>query len=247
MATEGTDKMSHVMQKRGGSTNAFQTSSFADLASVSSNPELQTGRSAAAVHLSAGSSFLDGPNGAIVMLADRNTQGLTVRGGGKILLTAALEFLNRMPRVTTTGDLVVQSVGTKQSRLSEALTLFESDRSIAWRKAGGARLRALLVDFRQDHDGADYSFESLLAFHEFCQISPSLKAPFLTVTEGGEIYARWKCSQDEVLSLRFFDCAQVSFVVFRLNAATVERRSGRVPTGKLAAAIDLPALSWVRM
>lgn len=244
--------MSQGVQKDGGSTNAFQISTFSELSSVASSPiqsspirRGQPGR--IEVHLNEGVALLDGPNSAIVVGERSATKSLTIRGGGQVLWRATLEFLNGTPNATTTADFVVQSVGPDRSRIGEALALFESDRAIPWRKIVSAKLRALLVEYRQDHDGTDFSFESLLAFHEFCQLASGIRMPFLTVTEGGELYARWKRSHDEVLSLRFFGCTNVSFVLFKPVDGSVDRQTGRVATTQLTEAISPQSLSWVKM
>lgn len=68
-----------------------------------------------------------------------------------------------------------------------------------------------------EDDSCVISSESLRSFERFSNIYPRMRYPDITLTPGGEIYARWKGSNRSLLSIQFLPEMKVRFVVFAPN------------------------------
>lgn len=85
-------------------------------------------------------------------------------------------------------------------------------------------LTLLVITDEEEPDGPGIATGSLEAFLGFLQTNANFKFPSITLTPSGNIYATWKRSADEILSLHFLPAGDVRFVIFRPD----ERHVGQV-------------------
>jgi len=144
-----------------------------------------------------------------------------------------------MLRAATGPELIRYEVEEAPATAFSSYEPFESARYIAerlirrigrqstlpYRERLVERLLALLaITDEEEPDGPGISTGSLEAFLSFLQMNPNFKDPSITLTPRGNIYATWKKSSDEILSLHFLPVGAVRFVIFRPD----EHRVGRV-------------------
>lgn len=69
----------------------------------------------------------------------------------------------------------------------------------------------------EETDSCVVSSDSLRSFERFSNIYPRMRYPDITLTPGGDVYARWKGSNRSLLSIQFLPEMRVRFVVFAPN------------------------------
>jgi len=118
----------------------------------------------------------------------------------------------------------------KQQEISILIDKFVTSNEIK----SGEKIRSRLVSLREmvqeeEGVGADISPDSLRAFLTLLHQIPGVRHPDITLTPGGEVYARWKGELESLFAVQFLTDEKVRFVVFRRNARhprLVNRLSG---------------------
>lgn len=118
----------------------------------------------------------------------------------------------------------------KQQEISILIDRFVASNEIK----SGERIRSRLVSLRemvQEEEGldADISPDSLRGFLTLLHQIPGVRPPDITLTPGGEVYARWKGKLESLFAVQFLTDEKVRFAVFRRNARhprLVNRLSG---------------------
>jgi len=118
----------------------------------------------------------------------------------------------------------------KQQEISILIDQFVESNEIE----SGKKIRSRLLSLQemvQEEEGAEagISPDSLRGFFTLLHQIPGVRPPEITLTPGGEVYARWKGELESLFAVQFLTDEKVRFVVFRRNVRhprLVNRLSG---------------------